>query len=146
MADLNLALKKEVFEGITNGDTNEIPIKKNDWWKKRLMDLDTGRFKWFDNVIVTSGSSDKFTYKLDHIELRDEEYIIIIDRGMNVPDSGESELEEDEPISDEVIEPEKIEPEKIEPEKIEPEKVVEVNPEPVKTSPLTEEQKQAIIK
>ena len=47
---LNLALKKDIFDGLTNFHTNEIPIKKNDWWRKRLMDLDTGKFKNFDVI------------------------------------------------------------------------------------------------
>ena len=119
---LNLALKKDVFEGIMAKTTNEIPIKKNDWWKKRLMDLDTGRFKYFDIAIVSSGSSDKFEYVIDHIEDRGKNYVVVVvlpeideleEENVNV----EAETEDSdfdgsdfyEEINDEVIEPEVIE-------------------------------------
>lgn len=119
---LNLALKKDVFEGIMAKTTNEIPIKKNDWWKKRLMDLDTGRFKYFDVASVSSGSSDKFEYVIDHIEDRGKNYVIVVvlpeideleEENVNV----EAETEDSdfdgsdfyEEINDEVIEPEVIE-------------------------------------
>ena len=124
---LNLALKKDVFEGIMAKTTNEIPIKKNDWWKKRLMDLDTGRFKYFDIAIVSSGSSDKFEYVIDHIEDRGKNYVVVVvlpeideleEENVNV----EAETEDSdfdgsdfyEEINDEVIEPEVIESEVIE--------------------------------
>ena len=124
---LNLALKKDVFEGIMAKTTNEIPIKKNDWWKKRLMDLDTGRFKYFDIAIVSSGSSDKFEYVIDHIEDRGKNYVVVVvlpeideleEENVNV----EAETEDSdfdgsdfyEEINDETIEPEVIEPEVIE--------------------------------
>ena len=124
---LNLALKKDVFDELTNFRTNEIPIKKNDWWKKRLMDLDTGRFKYFDIAIVSSGSSDKFEYVIDHIEDRGKNYVVVVvlpeideleEENVNV----EAETEDSdfdgsdfyEEINDETIEPEVIEPEVIE--------------------------------
>ena len=124
---LNLALKKDVFEGIMAKTTNEIPIKKNDWWKKRLMDLDTGRFKYFDIAIVSSGSSEKFEYVIDHIEDRGKNYVVVVvlpeideleEENVNV----EAETEDSdfdgsdfyEEINDETIEPEVIEPEVIE--------------------------------
>jgi hypothetical protein len=78
MAELNLALKKDVFEGLLNGTSNEIPIKKNDWWTKRLMDPDTGRFKWFDLVMASCGSSEKYPFEIDHIEDKDEYYVIYV--------------------------------------------------------------------
>ena len=116
---LNLALKKDVFEGIMAKTTNEIPIKKNDWWKKRLMDLDTGRFKYFDIAIVSSGSSEKFEYVIDHIEDRGKNYVVVVvlpetdgyEENENV--SVEREVEDSdfyEEIKDEIIEPEVIEP------------------------------------
>ena len=153
---LNLALKKDVFDELTNFRTNEIPIKKNDWWKKRLMDLDTGRFKYFDVASVSSGSSDKFEYVIDHIEDRGKNYVVVVvlpeideleEENVNV----EAETEDSdfdgsdfyEEINDEVIEPEinddvieqevndeVIEQEVIEPEVIEP---VTVNPVVVDT-------------
>lgn len=151
---LNLALKKDVFEGIMAKTTNEIPIKKNDWWKKRLMDLDTGRFKYFDVASVSSGSSDKFEYVIDHIEDRGKNYVVVVVLPeTNEPEEDEQEdvnveLEEDFGDSDsdfdeegEVISPEVIKP-------------VVVN-EPFHTTDdvtidgkklvITEEQKRAII-
>ena len=79
MADvLNLALKKEIFEGLKNGVSNEIPIEKTNWWKKRLMDVDTGRFKPFKQVIATCGSADKFLYDIEKIELVGDTFIITV--------------------------------------------------------------------
>lgn len=135
---LNLALKKDVFEGIMAKTTNEIPIKKNDWWKKRLMDLDTGRFKYFDVASVSSGSSDKFEYVIDHIEDRGKNYVVVV----VLPETNEPEEEEQENVnidlvetvdlgdSDSDFEGEVIEPETIEPEVLEP---VTVNPVVVDT-------------
>lgn len=116
---LNLALKKDVFEGIMAKTTNEIPIKKNDWWKKRLMDLDTGRFKYFDIASVSSGSSEKFEYVIDHIEDRGKNYVVVVvlpetdgykeDENVSVnPEVEDSDFYEE--IKDEIIEPEVIEP------------------------------------
>lgn len=146
---LNLALKKDVFDELTNFRTNEIPIKKNDWWKKRLMDLDTGRFKYFDVASVSSGSSDKFEYVIDHIEDRGKNYVVVV----VLPEIDELEEEENvnveaetedsdfdgsdfyEEINDEVIESEVIEQEVIEPEVIdeviEPEVIEPVTVNPV---------------
>ena len=145
---LNLALKKDVFDELTNFRTNEIPIKKNDWWKKRLMDLDTGRFKYFDVASVSSGSSDKFEYVIDHIEDRGKNYVVVVvlpeideleEENVNV----EAETEDSdfdgsdfyEEIIDETIEPEvideTIEPEVIESEVIEPEVIESVTVNPV---------------
>ena len=115
---LNLALKKDVFEGIMTKTTNEIPIKKNDWWKKRLMDLDTGRFKYFDIAIVSSGSSEKFEYVIDHIEDRGKNYVVVVvlpetDGYEEENVSVEPEVEDSdfyEEIKEEIIEPEVIEP------------------------------------
>ena len=140
---LNLALKKDVFDELTNFRTNEIPIKKNDWWKKRLMDLDTGRFKYFDVASVSSGSSDKFEYVIDHIEDRGKNYVVVVvlpeideleEENVNV----EAETEDSdfdgsdfyEEVIDETIEPEVMESEVIEPEVIES---VTVNPVVVDT-------------
>ena len=116
---LNLALKKDVFDELTNFRTNEIPIKKNDWWKKRLMDLDTGRFKYFDVASVSSGSSDKFEYVIDHIEDRGNFYVIVVVLPENDVEDDESEIE--------IIEEEKetIEPQQINPEVIEPKVVAQ---------------------
>ena len=140
---LNLALKKDVFDELTNFRTNEIPIKKNDWWKKRLMDLDTGRFKYFDVASVSSGSSDKFEYVIDHIEDRGKNYVVVVvlpeideleEENVNV----EAETEDSdfdgsdfyEEINDETIEPEVID-ETIESEVIEPEVIESVTVNPV---------------
>lgn len=156
---LNLALKKDVFDELTNFRTNEIPIKKNDWWKKRLMDLDTGKFKYFDVASVSSGSSDKFEYVIDHIEDRGKNYVVVVvlpeidgPKTQNYPQDfplgsdndgnliyginpeTETPEPEDETIdlgdSDSDFEGEVIEPETIEPEVLEP---VTVNPVVVDT-------------
>ena len=101
MADvLNLALKKEVFEGLKNGVTNIIPIEKTDWWKKRLVDTDTGRFKPFKQVIATCGSSDKFIYEIENIVLDGNTFFItVVNPKMNP-----------EPVNPEIISPENITP------------------------------------
>jgi len=140
---LNLALKKDVFEGIMAQTTNEIPIKKNDWWKKRLMDLDTGRFKYFDVASVSSGSSDKFEYVIDHIEDRGKNYVVVVvlpeidgpeeeeQEKVNIDQEKTVDLgDSDSDFEGEVIGPEVIGPEVIGPEVIEP---VTVNPVVVDT-------------
>lgn len=160
---LNLALKKEIFDELINLKTNEIPIKKNDWWKKRLMDTDTGRFKYFDVASVSSGSSDKYNFEIDHIEARGSFFIVVV----VLPKEDEEEPQEEEPIdifdsdfepddnpedraNDEYIE-EIIETRQVNPEVIEPVTVtaVIVNGEPVSIEPqkvvITEEHKRAII-
>ena len=97
---LNLSLKKEVFEGLKNGVTNIIPIEKTDWWKKRLVDTDTGRFKPFKQVIATCGSSDKFIYDIENIVLEENTFFItVVNPKMNP-----------EPVNPEVISPENITP------------------------------------
>ncbi len=100
---LNLALKKDVFNELKNGTTNEILIEKTNWWKKRLMDLDTGRFKKFDIACVTSGSSNKSNYDIENISLRDNSFVITV-----------------KPEVSEVVEPEIVEPKVVEPVTIEP--------------------------
>ncbi len=160
---LNLALKKDVFDELINLKTNEIPIKKNDWWKKRLMDLDTGRFKYFDVASVSSGSSDKFEYVIDHIEDRGKNYVVVV----VLPKEDEEEPQEEEHIdifdsdfelddnpedraNDEYVE-ELLEFQEVKPEDIEPVTVnaVTINDDPISTEPkkviISEEQKKAII-
>ena len=129
MAELNLALKKDIFEALQNKTSNEIPIKKNDWWKKRLIDPDTGRFKWFDVVVASCGSSDKCRYEIDHIESRDDEFVIIVvlDNPVNneIPEDDQVDLDEIDgkenvETKGDIVEPESIEPEIVTPEKIQP--------------------------
>ena len=116
---LNLALKKEIFEGLLDGSLNEIPIKKSNWWKKRLMDENTGRFKNFMVVAATSGSSDKVYFEIKYIELRDDNFIIGV-KLINM-DEGDSDSDIDTNLDNgEVIAPDVINPEIIEPEKINP--------------------------
>ena len=116
---LNLALKKEIFEGLLDGSLNEIPIKKNNWWKKRLMDENTGRFKDFMVVAATSGSSDKVYFEIKYIELRDNNFIIGV-KLINM-DEGDSDSDIDTNLDNgEVIAPNVINPEVIEPVKINP--------------------------
>ena len=114
---LNLALKKEIFEGLLDGSLNEIPIKKSNWWKKRLMDENTGRFKNFMVVAATSGSSDKVYFEIKYIELRDNNFIIGV-KLINM-DEGDSDSDVDTNLDNgEVIKPNVINPEVIEPVKI----------------------------
>ena len=116
---LNLALKKEIFEGLLDGSLNEIPIKKSNWWKKRLMDENTGRFKNFMVVAATSGSSDKVYFEIKYIELRDNNFIIGV-KLINM-DEGDSDSDIDTNLDNgEVIAPNIINPEIIEPVKINP--------------------------
>jgi len=82
-AILNLSLKKDVFESLQSGLTNKIYIEKTNWWKKRLMDLDTGRFKKFDIARVSSGSSDKIEYDIEKIELVGPDFIIYVNTVRN---------------------------------------------------------------
>ena len=116
---LNLALKKEIFEGLLDGSLNEIPIKKSNWWKKRLMDENTGRFKNFMVVAATSGSSDKVYFEIKYIEMRENNFIIGV-KLINM-DEGDSDSDIDTNLDNgEVIAPNIINPEIIEPEKINP--------------------------
>ena len=116
---LNLALKKEIFEGLLDGSLNEIPIKKSNCWKKRLMDENTGRFKNFMVVAATSGSSDKVYFEIKYIELRDNNFIIGV-KLINM-DEGDSDSDIDTNLDNgEVIAPNIINPEIIEPVKINP--------------------------
>ena len=116
---LNLALKKEIFEGLLDGSLNEIPIKKNNWWKKRLIDENTGRFKDFMVVAATSGSSDKVYFEIRYIELRGNNFFIGV-KLINM-DEGDSDSDIDTNLDNgEVITPDVISPEVIEPVKINP--------------------------
>ena len=116
---LNLALKKEIFEGLLDGSLNEIPIKKSNWWKKRLMDENTGRFKDFMVVAATSGSSDKVYFEIKYIELREDNFIIGV-KLINM-DEGDSDSDVDTNLDNgEIITPNIINPEVIEPVKINP--------------------------
>jgi len=76
---LNLALKKEIFEGLVNRTNNEIPIEKSSWWRKRLMDIDTGVFKDFDVVKASCGSADKLDFPIKKIVEKEDNFIVIID-------------------------------------------------------------------
>ena len=116
---LNLALKKEIFEGLLDGSLNEIPIKKSNWWKKRLMDENTGRFKNFMVVAATSGSSDKVYFEIRYIELRGNNFIIGV-KLINM-DEGDSDNDIDTNLDNgDVITSESINPEAIESVKINP--------------------------
>ena len=116
---LNLALKKEIFEGLLDGSLNEIPIKKSNWWKKRLMDENTGRFKDFMVVNEKNGSSDKVYFEIKYIELRENNFIIGV-KLINM-DEGDSDSDIDTNLDNgEVIAPNIINPEIIEPVKINP--------------------------
>lgn len=95
---LNLALKKDVFEGLKNGTTNEILIEKTNWWKKRLMDEDTGRFKDFMSICASCGSADKYDYDIEKMELKGDNFVITV------------KVKKEEDITPEPINPENITP------------------------------------
>lgn len=152
---LNIALKKDVFEKLISGETNEIPIKKNDWWKKRLIDLDTGVYKKFDIASVTCGSTDKFTYGIEKIELSGNKFIVTVTLPKdNIVEPDDSDfIWDDNPedrandeYDEEVIERQQINPEILEPVKVNP---VVVNEDGSVTQKshfvLSEEQKRAIV-
>ena len=128
---LNLSLKKDVFENLQNGTTNEVHIENTKWWKKRLMDLDTGRFKKFTTVTATSGSSDKVEYDIEKIELVENEFVITLIPKQTV-DTGDSDIET--PVET----PEPVQEETPKEEYVQPEITVQ-EPEPVKEEETTEE-------
>lgn len=97
----------------------KFPLKKSNWWKKRLMDENTGRFKDFMVVAATSGSSDKVYFEIKYIELRENNFIIGV-KLINM-DEGDSDSDIDTNLDNgEVVAPNIINPEIIEPEKINP--------------------------
>lgn len=107
---LNLALKKEVFESLQNGETNEIAIEGSNWWKKRLMDLDTGRFKDFDVACISSGSNDKLEFAIEKIEKVDNNFVITVINDYGVEsesfnDDGDSDSDEPIQYSDGAVPP-----------------------------------------
>lgn len=143
MADvLNLALKKEVFEGLKTGVTNVIPIEKNNWWKKRLMDLDTGRFKPFKEVVASCGSADKFIYEIENIKEDGNNFIItVVNPKMN------PEPINPEPVNPDVITPMMVESVQEESKKpyVAPETIIEEVKEEVieqMSNPETEEEEE----
>ena len=109
---LNLALKKEIYEGLGNGTITDIVIEKSNWWKKRLMDVDTGRFREFDVANISCGSAEKLEFEIDSIFLLDDNFVIrIIQPTEHVqPEDEENEQTEDEKGCDEV-QPENEQPE-----------------------------------
>ena len=144
---LNLTLKKDIFERLLNRESNEIPIKKSDWWRKRLMDLDTGRFKYFDVAVVSSGSEQKYEFEIDHLEQRDQFYVVVV--VLPAPDVEEEEdLGDSDSDTGEDIIPEQTNPEVLEPTTVNPVVIDEGEVKAIKqnTFILTDEQKQAIIR
>ena len=151
---LNLALKKEIFERLTGGELTEIPIEKTNWWKKRLMDVDTGRFKPFAVVSVSCGSSEKFLYPIEKIELRDDVFYITItqpkdnDEEEESVDIFDSDFEPDDNPEDrandeyveQIVETQNFNPEIVEPITVAPETVTTVEDEllePADVNPVT---------
>ena len=116
---LNLALKKNIFEGLINKTSNEIPIKKNNWWKKRLIDENTGRYKDFKIVSASSGSADKVYFEIKGIKLVDKNFIITV-QPIDFENNEDGNTDSDVDITPETIEPEIIEPEIIEPVTVNP--------------------------
>ena len=147
---LNIALRKDAFEKLINGETNEIPIKKNDWWKKRLIDQETGVYKKFDIASVTCGSAEKFTYAIEKIELKGNKFIITvepfrwIDSNGDIVEPGDSDSDSDFDDFSEELKDTNKNPELLEPTNVNP---VTMNPDGSVTQVhyLTEEEKRAIV-
>lgn len=76
---LNLALKKDVYEGINNGTIDKIQIEWSNWWNKRLKDIDTGKFKDFVVARISCGSAMKIDYPILGIEQIDRDFVITVD-------------------------------------------------------------------
>lgn len=76
---LNLALKKDVYEGINNGTIDKIQIEWSNWWNKRLKDIDTGKFKDFVVARISCGSALKIDYPILSIEQIDRDFVITVD-------------------------------------------------------------------
>ena len=144
--NLNLALKKDVFDGLKDGSTSVIIIEKTNWWNKRLVDIDTGRFKDFTTVIASCGSANKCIYDIVGIELKNNHFFITVMKLNDVP--GDETPNDDSDGSDvvEVNEPETITPEIIEPEIVNPVVVNENGNVTQKPNYiLSEEQKKKIV-
>ena len=91
---LNLALKKDVYEGINSGTTNKIIIEWSNWWNKRLKDIDTGKFKDFDTVRISCGSAIKLEYSIENIEQINRDFVITVGKqscGVSANDVQENE-------------------------------------------------------
>lgn len=112
MSVLKLSLKKDVFEGINSQTLNEILIDKTNWWRKRLVDQDTGRFRDFDYVEISSGNSGKFSYPLLDIREESEKFVVTVKFMDGHEDESEEGVVEPEPITkpepEPVVEPEPI--------------------------------------
>ena len=147
---LNIALRKDAFEKLINGETNEIPIKKNDWWKKRLIDQETGVYKKFDIASVTCGSAEKFTYAIEKIELKGNKFIITvepfrwIDNNGDIVEPGDSDSDSDFDDFSEELKDTNKNPELLEHTNVNP---VTMGPDGSVTQVhyLTEEEKRAIV-
>ena len=76
---LNLTLKRDVYEGIINGSIDKIVIDYSKWWNRRLKDVDTGRFKEFKFVRISSGNDIKYDYTILNIEQVKKQFVITVD-------------------------------------------------------------------
>ena len=103
--ELYIPLNKKNFEGLMSGETNEISIKKSDWWAKRLIDQDTGVFKKFDVAGVTSGGTEKKYFDIEKIELRGNKFIITVKIDEKVVENDETGT-----VETEIIEPVTVNP------------------------------------
>ena len=88
---LNLTLKKDVFESIRSGVSNDIFIEKTPYWEKRLTTPE-GEFKSWDIVRISSGSQEKLDYPIQTIALNIEnQYMITVLRDANVVVGGDTD-------------------------------------------------------
>ena len=76
---LNLTVKKEVFESICNGTSDEIYINRSKWWDKRMIE-ESGEPKDFRIVSISSGDSGKFDFPIWTIDIQKKHILVKIAR------------------------------------------------------------------
>lgn len=76
---LNLTVKKEVFESICNGTSDEIYINRSKWWDKRMIE-ESGEPKDFRIVSISSGDSGKFDFPIWTIDIQKKCILVKIAR------------------------------------------------------------------
>lgn len=125
---LNLTLKRDVFDGIIDGTTDKIVIDYSVWWNKRLKDIDTGRFKEFKTVRISSGKDIKYDYDILNIEQIKKQFVITVDNSgsedhlvVEEPETTETVVE----LAEENVDVPETETDEIENEQTEPETLEE---------------------
>lgn len=139
---LNLTLKRDVYEGIINGTIDKIVIDYSKWWNRRLKDVDTGRFKDFKFVRISSGNDIKYDYTILNLEQIKKQFVITVDNADSEnhlvveEKTEEPKLEPTETIDDiettEIVEETVVEPLE------EPEEIIEVELPEMETQTVAE--------